>query len=91
MLRNSILALALSLVVGVGLADTLLLDSIDRDAPTANERPRAGVTMQSVEARFGAPSERRPAVGDPPITRWEYPGFIVYFEYDRVIHAVAKH
>jgi hypothetical protein len=45
--------------------------------------------MDKVEAKFGAPSRRVPAVGEPPITRWEYPGFVVYFERDRVIHAVA--
>ena len=27
----------------------------------------------------------------PPITRWDYPSFSVYFEHDKVIHAVAKH
>ena len=32
----------------------------------------------------------RAAVGEPPITRWEYRNMIVYFEYDRVIHAVMK-
>jgi hypothetical protein len=45
--------------------------------------------MSSVETRFGAPQNRRPAVGEPPITRWDYPGFAVFFEHDRVIHAVA--
>jgi hypothetical protein len=30
-----------------------------------------------------------PAVGRPPISRWEYPGFIVYFEHEHVIHAVV--
>jgi hypothetical protein len=31
------------------------------------------------------------AVEQPPITRWDYPAFSVYFEHDRVIHAVARH
>ena len=39
--------------------------------------------------RFGAPNERHPAVGTPAITRWDYPAFAVYFEKDRVIHAVV--
>jgi hypothetical protein len=30
------------------------------------------------------------AVGEPPISSWEYPGMVVFFEYDRVIHAVMK-
>jgi hypothetical protein len=29
-------------------------------------------------------------VGQPPIERWEYPGFIVYFEYRNVLHSVAE-
>ena len=31
-----------------------------------------------------------PAVGKPPISRWEYPGFVVYFEHDHVIHSVVS-
>jgi hypothetical protein len=30
-------------------------------------------------------------VGDPPITRWVYDRFTVYFENDRVIHSVVHH
>jgi hypothetical protein len=30
------------------------------------------------------------SVGEPPISSWEYEPFVVYFEYDRVIHSVAK-
>jgi hypothetical protein len=51
-------------------------------------RPARGARMSAIEARYGAPAERYPAVGQPPITRWDYPGFVVYFENDRVIHAV---
>jgi hypothetical protein len=29
------------------------------------------------------------AVGQPPIARWVYPSFVVYFERNLVIHAVA--
>lgn len=52
-------------------------------------RPARGMSMDKVEATFGAPSNRVPAVGQPPITRWEYPGFVVYFENQLVIHAVG--
>jgi len=47
--------------------------------------------MENVEARFGQPTSRVAAVGEPPITRWEYPGFIVYFEHDLVLHAAVRH
>jgi hypothetical protein len=51
--------------------------------------PARGSTMDSVRAKFGTPSQEVPAVGKPPITRWEYPGYVVFFEYDRVLHTVA--
>ena len=53
------------------------------------DRPARGATMAQVEARFGAPAAVRGPVGQPPITRWEYPGFIVYFENQHVFHTVA--
>ncbi|MBN1239982.1 MAG: hypothetical protein JXB36_15880 [Gammaproteobacteria bacterium] len=71
-------------------ADVLLLDGVEMNAQTASSRPARGMTMTRVEAAFGAPTSRRAAIGDPPITRWDYPGFSVYFEYDHVIHAVAR-
>ncbi|HEX2791478.1 MAG TPA: hypothetical protein VHN17_13685 [Steroidobacteraceae bacterium] len=52
-------------------------------------RPSRGMTMHSVEVKFGAPHQRHEAVGEPPISRWDYPGFTVFFEKDRVIHAVV--
>ncbi|WP_460225776.1 hypothetical protein [Aurantivibrio infirmus] len=54
------------------------------------KRPRAGTTKTNVEQNFGAPIEVRPAVGEPPISSWVYADFIVYFEYDHVIHTVLK-
>ena len=71
-------------------ADTLLIEGLNRSQSSAAERPNRGMKMEAVEAAWGAPESKRPAVGDPPITRWEYPGFVVYFEYAHVIHAVAK-
>jgi hypothetical protein len=45
--------------------------------------------MAQVERQYGAPAERFAAVGRPPITRWDYPNMVVFFEYDHVVHAVA--
>jgi len=71
------------------LAETLVVNDsvIVQDSSVA--RPTRGATMASVEAKFGAPAQKHPTVGKPPITRWDYPDFAVYFEGDRVIHAVA--
>ena len=46
--------------------------------------------MDKVASTWGQPAARNAAVGDPPISRWEYADFVVYFEYSRVIHAVQK-
>ena len=66
--------------------DVLLIDSI-QSAP-AIQTPRNGVNMASVRQQYGDPISEGAAIGDPPITRWEYEGFSVYFEYDLVLHSV---
>jgi len=66
------------------------LDMSGTDVAAADGRPSSGMTEASVEATYGAPVNKIAPVGDPPIARWEYQSFIVYFEYDRVIHAVMK-
>ncbi len=57
-------------------------------AADAASPPERGARMHAVQALFGEPSERHEAIGTPPISRWDYPGFVVFFENDRVIHAV---
>ncbi len=54
-------------------------------------RPERGASTVSVESEYGAPVSKTPTVGDPPISRWDYPDFYVYFEYEHVIHTVLKH
>ena len=56
----------------------------------SDARPSRGMTAASVESKWGMPQSRRAPVGDPPISSWEYRDFVVFFEYDRVIHAVVK-
>ena len=79
-------ALALSAVPARGQELQLATPAAGR---AAVETPSRGTSMTQVEARFGAPSERYAAVGQPPITRWVYPSFVVFFEYSHVVHAVA--
>jgi len=59
-----------------------------RDAGVA--APARGMTMAQVASKFGDPLSKVAAVGTPPISRWEYSGFVVYFERDHVIHAVVS-
>ncbi len=69
-------------------ADELLIEAIEKEGQM--QRPERGMTMDRVRDAFGAPDSRKAAVGDPPITRWQYEYFTVYFEHDRVVHAVAR-
>ena len=91
MLRKALPILLSFAAFAVALADTLLNQSVQQDEATRSERPASGLTKAQVEARFGAPTRMVAAVGDPPISRWEYPTFTVYFEHERVIHSVARH
>lgn len=70
-------------------AAMVLVDGKVQVAKTDVARPKGGMTMAAVESRFGTPRERHPTVGTPPITRWDYDSFSVFFEKDRVIDAVV--
>ena len=89
-----LLAVELTVALAVTLAGAARAETVaDGDQVMVREsaiaRPSRGMTMQAVESKFGAPQERHAAVGEPPISRWDYPGFKVFFEKDRVIHAVV--
>ena len=79
---------------------TLLLPSIvqaEASNNTSNQTetrqigsmPTRGMKMDAVKRIFGEPKRRYPAVGEPPITRWQYDGMMVYFEREYVIDSVA--
>ncbi len=74
------------LAVGPAGAETLVTPAAVPAATAA--APTRGSTMAAVQSRFGEPITRHAAVGEPPITRWDYPQFAVFFEHDRVLHAV---
>ncbi len=85
-----LLALSLGLAMGAG-AQNMDMSATDRSGTFDQAgKPTRGMTQESVESSFGAPQDAREPIGDPPITRWEYANFVVFFEYDRVIHAVSK-
>ncbi len=88
------LLLAGGLFVGSSFAEQLEMggtgERADLLAYDQSGRPTRGMTQARVEAGYGAPQQTDAAVGDPPISKWYYEKFIVYFEYDRVIHAVLK-
>jgi hypothetical protein len=74
---------------GPALADVLLVDSI-QSAPQI-QTPRNGLTMSQIRQQFGSPKTELPAVGEPPISRWEYDGYSVFFENDLALHSVIHH
>ena len=91
--RQNLIGLLIALLLGaipVAHADTLVIENIDQSADALSVRPNRGMSMDTVEAKWGQPDARQAAIGEPPITRWEYPNFIVYFEYSNVIHSVRK-
>ena len=74
---------------GTALAETIVVDDQVQVRDSTVDKPKRGVTMSQVEAKFGAPVTKHDAVGQPPITRWDYAGFSVFFEHDRVIDSVV--
>ncbi|MGB6356523.1 MAG: hypothetical protein WBF21_21315, partial [Steroidobacteraceae bacterium] len=89
-MRYRILVLAAALASsGLAGAATIAVDNGIAVKESDVATPTRGMTMSQVTAKFGAPVTKVPAVGKPPISRWEYPGFIVYFEADHVIHSVV--
>lgn len=69
-------------------ADVLLLESIENQSQLIG--PEKGWTASQVTTRYGQPQEKIAAVGTPPISRWVYEEFTVYFESQTVIHAVRN-
>jgi hypothetical protein len=91
MLRKAmfVVVLTLGLTAGTTWADTLIVDGMTAEA-AGGEMPASGITKAGVTSGWGEPGQKIDAVGEPPISRWDYGNFVVYFEYDHVIHAVLK-
>jgi hypothetical protein len=94
MKRSLVLLACLLAPAGAAVAETLVMNDQVQVRESDVQRPHRGATMKAVEQQFGAPSERHAAVGgansaQPPITRWDYPHFSVFFERDKVVHTVV--
>ncbi len=81
-----------AIALSIALAGTAAADTVKLDGAVAGDdsRPSRGMTQDRVQAKYGSPKNTEAPVGDPPITRWEYQDFVVFFEHDKVIHAVLK-
>ncbi|MEH6556674.1 MAG: hypothetical protein V7459_05570 [Oceanicoccus sp.] len=87
-----IVATALISLALVSRAETILLPIASQgDYLGDMAKPAKGQKQQQISSQFGEPMDISGPSGEPPITRWDYRDFSVYFEGDVVIHSVLKH
>ncbi len=72
------------------IAETLLIP-IGQQGAGSLSLPQFGQSQRVVLERFGLADEEHPSIGNPPITRWDYREFTVYFEHKHVINSVRHH
>lgn len=87
-MRYRYLLLAAVFLSSLAGAETIAVDNGIAVKESDVATPARGMTMDQVATKFGTPVSKVPAVGKPPISRWQYPGFVVYFESEHVIHSV---
>ncbi len=89
MLRTMLLLSTFALAAPLA-ADTFRIP-VGQQGQSELPLPGRGDSTGRVLERFGLADEEHPAVGTPPIKRWDYRYFSVYFENDRVIDSVLHH
>ncbi len=87
-----LMALAGPLVVTAANADVL---AMPETTVSAANLPARGMSQTAVVRQFGEPARRHAPVGGgnaqhPPITRWDYDGWSVFYENSTVIDVVVK-
>ncbi len=83
--------MGLSSLSAVSVAEVIKIPVGSQNSSAANVvRPALGTGKIRVLEDFGEPVQRHAPVGNPPIERWDYELFSVYFEYDHVVHSVLK-
>lgn len=82
---------SISIIALPAMAENIRVPIGQQSSMTEVAKPRTGATKATVEAAYGEPINRNAPTGEPPISSWEYAEFVVYFEYDHVIHTVTKH
>ena len=84
-------SIAFLIATGPSFAETIKLPvAVGSQSSAQHLLPKMGTSKSQVKSQFGEPIKENPAKGKPPISNWEYAEFTVYFEYDHVIHSVAK-
>lgn len=80
-----------TLGMGHSVADTLRIPVGDQGTAYQISMPQRGDSQAEVRRLYGEPIRRHATVGNPPITRWDYLEFAVYFEHQTVINSVKQH
>ena len=83
-------ALAEPLQKTTSTSEAISIPLANKNRATNIQMPVRGDTKESVEYEFGSPTAKHPPRGTPPISRWDYPSFSVYFESNSVIHSALK-
>lgn len=91
MKRLVMIGLFALLGLGTAVADELRVP-VGQQAPDKQfiEKPKRGISKEQVAKQFGEPLTKVPAVGEPPISSWEYENYIVFFEHNLALHTVLK-
>jgi hypothetical protein len=84
----TILFLGLSLICSISYADILKMENTEATVVEVDNRPARGMNQEQVVDLYGEPMARVGAVGEPPISSWNYSNFTVFFEGNYVIHTV---
>ncbi|GGC73716.1 hypothetical protein [Marinobacter halophilus] len=93
--RTLLAAIALTSLISAGVISHAQAEQLTVPVGTQADRsqislPATGMTQESVRNRWGAPQDMKGPIGEPPISQWHYPDFIVYFEHNRVLHSVVR-
>ena len=89
MIKMNFTSLIVAIVLALSTSITLAEDnSAVSTGQLKQNTPVRGSTMALVQKQLGQPVKKLTAIGEPPITRWVYNDFIVYFEHNLVLHSV---
>ena len=96
-MQQILFRLSLTLLLGftlpshLAMAEDIRIPIGEQGKDQANiDMPTKGMSKERVKSLFGEPLEDVPAKGQPPISRWKYQEFTVYFDSNTVIHCVRN-
>ncbi len=90
MLTRTWMLLIMLALTAPALADVVKIGAGKPVVVQKPDQPTRGMSQNQVISRFGEPQNKHAAVGEPPIIRWDYAGYSVYFEGNYVLHAVDR-